>query len=321
MIGSSINPSPQAYAIAVCAGPIVMRMLFPPHVPMSDTGISRSFPPPDSHPTSNSSAATPYSSVSAVPVRLQFLFTVVPPAEFINTRLGGRLPCAKRPRRVVVCPRRLRCPASACSRGELLALEYTPPPAPGTRRLAREVQRVRSAPGGRRTPGDRRGPDASEGVHGSGHPGSPPPPRESESRNGSGPDVAGEDAALPITPRGGAQPPQPAHNWGLPGETKRRAPVNQRPAGSKWMRSGSPGRTRTYNPPVNSGMLHRNLPGRVATLLGGRPEAGKRGGGGSRQTRRWGPRDRCRNILPLVRTGVTPAWRTLTAVIAEPTRY
>ena len=31
------------------------------------------------------------------------------------------------------------------------------------------------------------------------------------------------------------------------------------------MMPGSPGRTRTYNPPVNSGMLHRNLPGRVAT--------------------------------------------------------
>ena len=33
---------------------------------------------------------------------------------------------------------------------------------------------------------------------------------------------------------------QLTHNWGLPGESKRRAAVNQRPAGSKWMRSGSP---------------------------------------------------------------------------------
>ena len=43
------------------------------------------------------------------------------------------------------------------------------------------------------------------------------------------------------------------------------APQNARPDDSGLMMPGSPGRTRTYNPPVNSGMLHRNLPGRVAT--------------------------------------------------------
>ncbi len=36
---------------------------------------------------------------------------------------------------------------------------------------------------------------------------------------------------------------QPAHSHGLVVETKRRAAVNRRPAGSKWMRSGSPARS------------------------------------------------------------------------------
>ena len=81
-------------------------------------------------------------------------------------------------------------------------------------------------------------------------------PRESESRDASVRGVGGEGAVLPIRSCGTDQPRQPAHTWGHPGETKRRAAVNQRPAIPKRMRSGSSGRTRTYKPPVNSRMLY-----------------------------------------------------------------
>src|SRR5436190_22410110 len=65
-------------------------------------------------------------------------------------------------------------------------------------------------------------------------------PRESESRDASVRGVGGEGAVLPIRSCGTDQPRQPAHTWGHPAGTERRAAVNRRPAGSKWMRSGSP---------------------------------------------------------------------------------
>lgn len=70
--------------------------------------------------------------------------------------------------------------------------------------------------------------------------GSPLRPRESESRKGLGPDPRRLDAALSIRAYGSAHLGQMANTWRAPGETKRRAAVNQRPAGSKWMSSGSP---------------------------------------------------------------------------------
>jgi len=52
--------------------------------------------------------------------------------------------------------------------------------------------------------------------------------------------VGGEGATLPLEPLVIGESGQLTHTWGLPGESKRRAAVNKRPAGSKWMRSGSP---------------------------------------------------------------------------------
>ncbi len=47
-------------------------------------------------------------------------------------------------------------------------------------------------------------------------------------------------AALVKEPYGSFESSQLAHTWKHAGEKKRRAAVNLRPAGSKWMRSGSP---------------------------------------------------------------------------------
>ncbi len=101
------------------------------------------------------------------------------------------------------------------------------------------MQRLRSAPGVQSLRGDRSRSGAAKGACAGLD--SPPSPREPESRKGLRRDVGREGAALPRRACRPGQSPQPPHNWGHREETKRRAPVNQEPAGSKRMRSGSPG--------------------------------------------------------------------------------
>ena len=70
--------------------------------------------------------------------------------------------------------------------------------------------------------------------------GSPRGLGESESRNGQGRGLLGPGAALSNPASGTTHQGQPTHRCRHPGESKRRAAVNQRPAGSRRMRSGSP---------------------------------------------------------------------------------
>ncbi len=70
--------------------------------------------------------------------------------------------------------------------------------------------------------------------------GYPQTPRESESRSDLGRAGGGAGPALPKEPYGTGEAGRVANTWEHVRETKRRAPVNQGPAVSRSMRSGSP---------------------------------------------------------------------------------